>query len=104
MFQFLFFNIPLTIYLSWKADKIVAGRKKVSENDYEAPKRRSFLCYITSNKVFSFLIVFQIVQVTFSMFLSNGLMAGFLSPVRTWCIPFAIFLRYRLKALGEKGL
>ena len=109
LLQFLFFQIPLTIYLAWKADKIVCERKRVSKTELEVevkPRGRATNVFHSNinNKFFILLIVWQIFVVTVTTFISQDFVGLFLSPVKSWCIPLAIFLRWRINVLGNRGL
>ena len=70
----------------------------------DEPRRFNVLRYVTSNKIFTLILVRQIAQVAFTVFLSSGVVAGLLSPVSTWCVLFAIFLRRRLSSIADRGL
>ena len=109
LLQFLFFQIPLTVYLAWKADKIVCERKRVSKPELEVeikPRGRATNVFhsVINNKFFILLIVWQIFVITVTTFISQDFIGLFLSPVKSWCIPLAIFLRWRINVLGNRGL
>lgn len=123
--QYLLFQIPLTIYLAWKAEKVIAQQRPSTPQpqaeeealspdddkhsdcckskevtvDQPTPTPLKILKTISSNKFFISLMIFHSFTVVISIFFSGILSAIF--SIRSWCIPFAVYLRYRVGLLTE---
>ena len=126
-FKYLLYNIPLTIYLAWKADKVISEQKSptdvqaeealnVDEDEKSCCKNQEaddvqqsqpaclrILQAITNNKFFIALNLFHAFQIVITIVFS-GLLSAIIAPVRTWCVPLAVYLRYRVGLLTNTDL
>ena len=95
MFQLLFCNIPLSLYLGHCLDLAVSQHRR-------HPPRRPLLDWLLHHFVFLWLLSWLMYCAIFVTYLPYGLLAGLICPVYTWGIPFIFYLRWMALSKGQR--
>ena len=87
-FQYLTFNFPLMIHLGHWVD--MASKQQPNHSLLY----QNILRWVQHNLSFLILLLFQIYMAYSGIYRAYGTMAFFIGPVRTWSVPFALWLRW----------
>ncbi|XP_041828756.1 transmembrane protein 62 isoform X2 [Melanotaenia boesemani] len=88
--QLVFFNMPLTFYLCWSLHHRCCGN--TFRSHFQRPGRR---CWTLAVHLFILLLLTWQAHSCYFLLETYGLMAFFLSPVRTWALGLSLLLIYR---------
>ena len=92
VFQLCSFNIPMAMYLGRVLDVSLSRHKH--HPAAARPKPLSRVClWLREHSIFVLLVSLQSYFAVFGFYKAYGLLAFVICPVRTWSIPFVIYLR-----------